>query len=240
MFCVMWFETASSSSEPVAASAHQSACRASGRRRLVVGVVAGDASLAPSRPAARGDALQARRSPRRRTGRRTARSRPTSPSACARVGDPRLEQERIADERQHRREIRQREQPIRARARTAPREPRLHQRARRRQQEVRQADRRGEQAEDQPRRVLGARRASSCAPGMIGSTRRLDEQQRDVQLDRRARREPAHGPVGVRVAGEQRGLEEHEARRPDRRRAAEPRQDLLRDDRLHAGTAGTR
>ena len=39
MFCVMWFDTASSSSEPVAASAHHSTCRAA-----VGGASAGGAS----------------------------------------------------------------------------------------------------------------------------------------------------------------------------------------------------
>src|SRR2546422_5755432 len=41
------------------------------------------------------------------------------------------------------------------------------------------------------------------------------------------------GEVGVRVTGEQHALEEHQAGGPDRRRAAEPRQDLLGDDRLN-------
>src|SRR5437773_12478856 len=41
------------------------------------------------------------------------------------------------------------------------------------------------------------------------------------------------GEVGVRVTGEQHALEEHQAGRPDRRRAAEPRQDLHGDDRLN-------
>ena len=46
-------------------------------------------------------------------------------------------------------------------------------------------------------------------------------------------RQPVHDEVGVRVAREQRRLEEDEAGRPDGGRSAEPRQDLLRDDRLH-------
>src|SRR5205807_10113890 len=41
------------------------------------------------------------------------------------------------------------------------------------------------------------------------------------------------GEVGVRVTGEQHALEEHQAGCPHRRRAAEPRQDLLGDDRLN-------
>src|SRR2546430_12775666 len=48
-----------------------------------------------------------------------------------------------------------------------------------------------------------------------------------------APRAEAMGEVGVRVTGEQHALEEHQAGGPDRRRAAEPRQDLLGDDRLN-------
>src|SRR2546429_7604334 len=43
----------------------------------------------------------------------------------------------------------------------------------------------------------------------------------------------ARGEVGVRVTGEQHALEEPQAGGPARRRAAEPRQDLLGDDRLN-------
>src|SRR2546427_10888780 len=50
---------------------------------------------------------------------------------------------------------------------------------------------------------------------------------------RLAPRAEAMREVGVRVTGEQHALEEHQAGGPDRRRAAEPRQDLLGDDRLN-------
>ena len=112
------------------------------------------------------------------------------------------------------------------------REPGLHQRARRRQQEIRQADRRREQAEDQPRRVLGA-------AGL--PVRRRDDRQhgeRDAAAATVCSRTPARGVSRrtmrsrIGVAGEQRRLEEDEAGRPDGRRAAEPRQDLLRHHRL--------
>ena len=145
---------------------------------------------------------------------------------------PRLQQERIADECQHRREIRQREQPVRTRAGPRAREPDLDQRARRRQQEVRQPDGRREHAQDQPRRALAAGRLPVGAGNDRQQGDGRDEQHR-VQLDLRARAEPAHDIVGIGVAGEQRRLKEDEARGPDRGRAAEPRQDLLRDHRLH-------
>src|SRR5438034_9689321 len=48
-----------------------------------------------------------------------------------------------------------------------------------------------------------------------------------------APRAEAMGEVGGRVTGEQHALEEHQAGRPHRRRAAKPRQDLLGDDRLN-------
>ena len=144
--------------------------------------------------------------------------------ACRR---PRLEQERISDEREHRCEIRQREQAIGARARTGAREPRLDQRARRRQQEVGQADRDGEQAQDQPRRVLVAGRLPAAA-GNDGQRDQRDDEERDVQPHLRARSEPVHGEIRIRIAGEERRLEEDEARGPDGRRAAEPRENLLR------------
>ena len=46
-------------------------------------------------------------------------------------------------------------------------------------------------------------------------------------------RQPARREVRVRVADQQDHLKEHHAGRPHRRGAAKPRQDLLRDDRLH-------
>ena len=130
-----------------------------GRRRLVRGFVPALRRLVRRRE----DRRVPRRasgstSRRRRRGRRRARRPTDQPDRLRARRRPWLEQERIADERQHRREIRQREQPVRARAGPRAREPDLDQRARRRQQEVRQADGRREQAQDQPRRALGAGR----------------------------------------------------------------------------------
>ena len=53
-----------------------------------------------------------------------------------------------------------------------------------------------------------------------------------MQLDLRGQRELARDEIGVRVPREQRRLEEYEARCPDGGRPPEPREDLLRDDRL--------
>ena len=156
----------------MAASAHQSTCRAASAARGVDCCVAAAIAVVARHPRARLAARRARGcdmpAAAHSSDEQHVAGRP-APGLHARR-DPRLEQERIAEQRQHRREVRQREQPVRARARKAPREPGLHERARRRQQEVRQADRRGQQAEDQPRRVLGRRAGFQPAPGMIGSS----------------------------------------------------------------------
>ncbi len=136
---------------------------------------------------------------------------------------PRLEQERVADEREHRRQIRQREQPVRARAGPRAREPYLDQRARRRQQEVRQPDGRHQQAQDQPRRALGAGRLPVRARDDRKQCNRHDQQHR-VQLDLRARTEPVHDEVAstrsLRAArsGRRRGTSSRP--RPSRRTTA--------------------
>src|SRR6185437_12009701 len=57
-------------------------------------------------------------------------------------------------------------------------------------------------------------------------------EKRGVQNRLTAQRQAAHDEVRIWVAGEQRRLKEHEARRPYRGRSSEPRQDLLGDDRL--------
>src|SRR5207237_6927250 len=75
-------------------------------------------------------------------------------------------------------------------------------------------------------------RLSPGAPGESGERGEPRGKQGRWQLGLALRAE-ARCPVGVRIAGEQHALEEDEARRPHPCRAAEPRQDLLGDDRLH-------
>ena len=116
--------------------------------------------------------------------------------------------------------------------RKSPCEPRLHQRARRREQEVGQADRRAEQPQDPPARLLAACRF----PSVAGDDRQRDQAQRqqpEVQRGLAPRAEPPRRPVAVCVACRQQRLEEHEAQGPHGARAAEPRDDLLRDERLN-------
>jgi len=197
------------------------------RRRLVGGVLPASGRLG-RRSARRAQARDARR--RGEHDERHVADRP-APGLRAR-GHPGLEQERIADEREHRGEVRQREEPVGATAGEMAREPGLHERARRREQEIRQPDRRDEHAEDQPQRVLVAG-GLPVRGGHDRQQRDARDEQRDVQPEPVAGRRAADHPVRVRVPREQRGLEEDEAGRPYRRRSAEPRQDLLRHHRLH-------
>ena len=146
-------------------------------------------------------------------------------------GDPRLDRERIGEQRQHRCQIRKREQPVRIASRVALREPGLQQRAGRRQQQVGQADRRRQQPEDQPQRALGAQRLPGDG-GDDGQQQEACDQQRRVQRSLPPARQAPGRRIGVGIAREQRALEEHQAGRPHRGRAPEPRQDLLGDDRL--------
>ena len=101
------------------------------------------------------------------------------PGRLLRVGEPRLEQERVSEERQHGGEIRQREQPVRARPGIGAREPGLHQRAGRGEQEVGQADGGEQEQQDAHDRVVVA----SGLPAGIGGDRQQGEardQQRDM------------------------------------------------------------
>src|SRR6185436_19344168 len=53
-----------------------------------------------------------------------------------------------------------------------------------------------------------------------------------MERDLAARREPARRPIRIGIAEEEQELEEHQARRPYRGGAPEPRENLLRYDRL--------
>ena len=204
---------------------------AQGRRaRSAVASSPGRAAAAASTlPRRRRPPLRARPAAHSPTNDRIAR-RP-SPRLHAR-GDPRLEQERVAQQRQHRREIRQREQPIRAAsgkacARTTPGPAGWSWTARNRAARSWRRAAPGSARSDFPAPV-----GFQNAPGTIGSTARLSTSSTMCSFACGARREPAHGKVGVGVAEQQRRLKEDEARRPHRRGAAEPRQDLLCDDGL--------
>jgi hypothetical protein len=143
----------------------------------------------------------------------------------------RLDQRRIAEQRDHRGEVRQRVEPVDARRAVLPREPGLHQRAGGREHQVGQADRQRQQQQDPADRLRRVGRLHRLGHG-DRQEREAREQQHRVHDRLTARRELADHDVGVEVAGQQRELEEHHAGGPDRGRAAEPRQDLAGDDRL--------
>ena len=153
------------------------------------------------------------------------------PRRLLRVGEPRLEQERVSEERQHGGEVRQREQPIRARPGIGTREPGLHQRAGRRQQEVGQADGGEKEQQDAHHGIVVA----GGFPAGVGHDRQQNEagdQQRDMDPALLPGRHAAAQPMRVGVAQQQHELEEHHAQRPHDRRPAEPRQDLLGEEGL--------
>jgi hypothetical protein len=148
------------------------------------------------------------------------------------VAEPGLDEQRIADERRKRSNVRKREKAIGIRPRALAREPRLHQRAGGREQQVRQPHRHREQQQDRGDRLVVALRLPRL-PGRDRQRGRGGGEQRDVQDRLRPWREARVGPMRVGVAREQQRLEEQHAGGPHRRAAAEPRQDQARDERLH-------
>ena len=171
--------------------------------------------------------------PRERAARDREDDEPARPADCLHARrQPRLEDERIGDEREHRAQVGKRVQPVGHRAVLGARVPGLHERARGREQEVGQADARGEQAEDPEAGI----RLPGRLPARVGQDRQRGDpgrEQREMDERLRARLERPDGPVRVRVAADEQQLEEQHARRPHGRRPAEPRQDHLGDDRLH-------
>ena len=144
----------------------------------------------------------------------------------------RLDDERIAEQRGERRAVRQCEETIRIPVRMRSREPHLHQRARRSQHEVRKSDRRRQEPQDvrDRRGTVDRLPVSRCH-----DRQRQQRYQREDSMDARMAddAEPPRRPVCIRISGKQRALEKHHARGPDRSGPAEPRKDLLGDQRLH-------
>jgi len=110
-------------------------------------------------------------------------------------------------------------------------EPALDQGSRRREQEVRCADRERQDEEDAHDRCVGVR-----GPQRLGGRDRQRDQgqsqQHRVQDRLPAPRQPADDEVCVQVSAQQHQLEEQQSRGPHTRGRAEPRQDVLADDRL--------
>ena len=149
--------------------------------------------------------------------------------------DPGFDRERVGQEAQDRTEVRQREKPVHPlrhqRVGVFAREPALYQRAGGRQHEVRQADGGDQQAENAPQGVFGAARFP--AGGSYDRQRhQAGQQERDMQAGLGFRPQAAR-KIRIGIAGQERQLKKHQAGGPHSRRTAEPRQDLLGDDRLH-------
>ena len=95
------------------------------------------------------------------------------------------------------------------------------------------------QPDQQPERGRGARRRRARAQVERQGQRSQGQQHGDVHADLRRARQQAGQRMGVGVAEQQDGLEEHHAGAPHRRRAAEARQHHLGDHRLdHEHQAG--
>ena len=224
MFCVTWLVTASSITEPVAASASHSSCtsaRAAPGVRLACRVCVVDRASrcatihavagAEQRKRARTAIDQPQPALRVRSTARTAPDKPSSASSDAKFDSANRRYGTALGKR------RQNHACTSGWSSTAGSTAgRWSRRGAAGSAQIGSSSPRG----FQPRRAMIGRQASDT------------HQQRDVQ-QRLPRARPARvASVGVGVAGEQHALEEHEARRPDRGRAAEPRQDLLGDDRL--------
>ncbi len=111
-------------------------------------------------------------------------------------------------------------------------EPGLQQRIVRRQREERQPDRDREQAE-QPERIARRRRLAPAARDRQRQRQYGDRQQQQMHRDRNHAVAELHQIMRVGIAAEQQRLKEHHRHRPHRRRAAEPRQHHLGEQRLH-------
>ena len=142
-----------------------------------------------------------------------------------------LDHEGIREQPHQRAEVRQCEEPVHGLLGQAVRHPGLEERPGGRKHEVGQADGQREQQQDAQRGV-GVSVGLERNRGNDGQAGEARGQKGEVHPGLAPRREPRANEVRVGVAGEQRDLEEDQARGPHRRGAAEPRQDLLGDDGL--------
>ena len=146
----------------------------------------------------------------------------------------RLQQHRIGQQRQETADIRGgiEEVGIGAVGMAGANEPGLQQRIVGRQRKERQPDRDREQAE-QPERVARGRRLAPPACDRQRQRQQRDHQQHQMDRHRQHAAFELHQIMRIGVAAEQQRLEEHHRHRPHRRRAAEPRQHHLGEQRLH-------
>ena len=147
-------------------------------------------------------------------------------------GQLRLHQKREAHQRQQRAKVRQGKQPVGHFGAGAAYEPGLQKRASGGEQKIRQSDGRGQQKQNASRGIARLR----WAPHGVGQNRQqgaTPQQQRHMHHHLHASFQEADGDVRVGVSRQQQQLEEEQAGAPHRRRATEPRQNHLGDERLH-------
>ncbi len=146
----------------------------------------------------------------------------------------RLDHERIAEQRQDAADIARGIEEIRilGAGMVAAGKPRLQQRRVGGKRKERQADRDREQPEQPQGFTLGGRTSPAGGDG-----ERQGERRRGHHGDVDERRDPcrhvAREQMGIGIAEQQRGLEEHDGHRPHRGRPAELRQHHLGEHRLH-------
>jgi hypothetical protein len=187
----------------------------------------------------RGHAAGDRRAGRHQRGVDGERPRPQP--ALLRQPQVTLDEPGVAQEAQERAAVREGEEPERRGLRAHPGEPGLEQRAGGGEGDEGQADHGGEPAQhradrrlrrDRPPRVARGERRGPVEPAP-GDERQREAHEREVQVPLPPRGEAIGEEVGPRVAGEERGLEEQQAGRPEGRGAAEPREESLAEHQLH-------
>ena len=176
--------------------------------------------------------LRAAEPPRARAAQRGKAPEPDGPAP--RLGGARKQRfnrERITDEREQRRDIRQRVEAIRRLVRMRETKPTLQQRSGCGEQQVGQPERGGEEQENAQRRLVAGGGLPSGS-GDDGEPDQREREQRDVCERLRARLQSRGREMRVGVTAEQEGLEKEQTSRPHARPAAEPRQDVFADERL--------
>src|SRR6516164_1590561 len=114
---------------------------------------------------------------------------------------------------------------------TAARKPSLQQRRVGREREKWQSDRRGKETQE-PERLAHRGWPAKTRGDRERQRERRNDQQRELDDDRRAARQVARNEVRIAIAREQRRLEKYHGHRPHLRRTAEPRQHHFGEHRL--------
>ena len=144
-----------------------------------------------------------------------------------------FDQERVAEQRQQRADIAERVETVRGLVGIDPAVPGLQERTGGRQQEIRHTDVACAQQQNVPGRLFERRGGLPRIRRGNGKQNRRPGQKGNVQCGLCARGQVAVAEVGIGISTHEKDLEEEQRRRPHRRRAAVPRQDVLADQRLN-------